>query len=187
MLGPLSGPACCPVGLVDVCMLIWCRSNGGSWGQTSLYGCHCTMADGRAARWREVRRCGRSCLPQHRVNFNIGHMSVAFIENVYWAHIEAYIETCWQDVWKSFARIISNIGTEYIAHTLPPTQKPAVSNMYKKICQIILNFQYLKDHTRKLFFPNILDGGQCVQYWDRPVLAGVEAWRCPPPPPQFGR
>ena len=134
------------------------------------------------ARSEEVRQeLPPSTQGQLQYRTHVSRISSAYIENVYWAHIEAYIETCWQDVWKSFARIISNIGTEYIAHTLPPTQKPAVSNMYKKICQIILNFQYLKDHTRKLFFQNILDGGQCVQYWDRPVSAGVEAWRCPPP------
>ena len=166
-------------------MLIWCRSNGGSWGQTSLYGCHCTMADGRAARWREVRRCGRSCLPQHRVNFNIGHMSVAYPAHI----LRTYIGRILRHILRHVGRMCEKklpgsyltIGTGYIAHTLPPTQKPAVSNIYKKICQMILNFQYLKDHTRKLFFQNILDGGQCVQYWDRPVLAGVEAWRCPPP------
>ena len=112
MLGPLSGPACCPVGLVDVCMLIWCRSNGGSWGQTSLYGCHCTMADGRAARWREVRRCGRSCLPQHRVNFNIGHMSVAYRAHILRTYIGRILRRILRHVGrmceKKIALIISN-------------------------------------------------------------------------------
>ena len=163
--GPLSGPGYCPVGLVDVCMLIGCRSNGGSWGQTSLYGCHCTMADGRAARWREVRRCRRRCPPpsaqgQLQYRTHVGRISET--ECIYWDKLDAYIGTCWQDVstdqfcpltvWASYY----TIGTESVlqSHTHHLLQQIGeCSHLNPQKAQIdLLSFQHLRTTVVKYFF-----------------------------------